>query len=254
MARFSHVGILLAAAIPLCASPANRELDLAFRNEVRPLLDTYCSRCHGPELRTAGIAFSDFADHASVVKSRSVWVRALRVLRENEMPPVDPQPTLEERQTLVDWIDDAVNNLDWTEFRDPGAVTIPRLNRTEYNNTIRDLTGLDLRPASAFPVDGQGESGFRNDRDGLFVAPLLAAKYLDAASQIVDVLIPDHGVCRQPERATRDRGFPADRNQSRLHGLRAGPPKLSADGLPLRLVPAIRPLPVPRARLGRVPD
>ena len=189
VARFLHVGILLGAAIPLCASPANRELDLAFRNEVRPLLDTYCSRCHGPELRTAGIAFSDFADHASVVKSRSVWVRALRVLRENEMPPVDPQPTVEERQTLVDWIDDAVNNLDWTEFRDPGAVTIPRLNRTEYNNTIRDLTGLDLRPASAFPVDGQGESGFRNDRDGLFVAPLLAAKYLDAASQVVDVLI-----------------------------------------------------------------
>ena len=87
VARFLHVGILLGAAIPLCASPANHELDLAFRNEIRPLLDTYCSRCHGPELRTAGIAFSDFSDHASVVKSRSVWVRALRVLRENEMPP-----------------------------------------------------------------------------------------------------------------------------------------------------------------------
>ena len=99
------------------------------------------------------------------------------------------QPTVEERQRMVAWIDDAVNNLDWSEYRQPGSVTIPRLNREEYNNTVRDLTGLDLRPGDAFPADGQGESGFRNDRDGLFVAPVLAEKYLHAAGLVVDELI-----------------------------------------------------------------
>ena len=105
------------------------------------------------------------------------------------MPPAGPQPSVEEREVLANWIDEAINRLDWNEFRHPGSVTIPRLNRTEYNNTIRDLTGLELRPADAFPADGQGESGFRNDRDGLFVAPLLAEKYLVAARAVVDELI-----------------------------------------------------------------
>ena len=183
------VGWILASALVLQASPSNERLDTAFRDEIQPLLKTYCSRCHGPELQTAGIVFADFTDHASVVRSRSLWLRALRVLRESEMPPVDPQPSVEERQRLVAWIDDAVNNLDWSEFQHPGSVTIPRLNRAEYSNTIRDLTGLDLRPGGSFPADGQGESGFRNDRDGLFVAPVLAEKYLDAANRVVDELI-----------------------------------------------------------------
>ena len=189
MARLMRVLILLAFVGSLHASSKNDEIENSFQNEIRPLLATYCSRCHGPDLRTAGISFSDFTDHASVVRARSVWVRALRVLRENEMPPQGPQPSVEERQALVEWIDEAINDLDWSEFRHPGSVTIPRLNRTEYNNTIRDLTGIDLRPADSFPVDGQGESGFRNDRDGLFVAPLLAEKYLEAATRVVDALI-----------------------------------------------------------------
>ncbi len=105
------------------------------------------------------------------------------------MPPADPQPTVAERQLLVAWIDDAVNRLDWTEYQSPGSVTISRLNRAEYNHTIRDLTGLDLRPADSFPHDSEGESGFRNDRDGLFVAPLLVEKYLAAADEVVDALL-----------------------------------------------------------------
>ncbi len=189
MTTLPRVGWLLMCVMALQATPSNDRIDESFRNEIQPLLKTYCARCHGPELQTAGIVFEAFTDHDSVVRARPLWLRALRVLRENEMPPVDPQPSIEERQLLISWIDDAVNNLDWSEFRNPGSVTISRLNRTEYNNTIRDLTGLDLRPAAAFPVDGQGESGFRNDRDGLFVAPMLAEKYLEAANDVVDVLI-----------------------------------------------------------------
>ncbi len=181
--------VFLAFVASLQAGSKNSELESTFQKEIRPLLATYCSHCHGPGLRTAGVAFSDFTDHASVVRARPVWVRALRVLREREMPPQGPQPSAQERRALVDWIDSAINDLDWSEFRHPGSVTIPRLNRAEYNNTIRDLTGLDLRPADSFPVDGQGESGFRNDRDGLFVAPLLAEKYLEAATRVVDALI-----------------------------------------------------------------
>lgn len=180
---------LAAFSLGLPAAPSNDELTASLNSEIQPLLQVYCSRCHGAETRTAGIAFSEYQTHQAVIRARPVWTRALRVLREDEMPPAGPQPTIEERLRLIRWIDDAINNLDWSEYRDPGAVTIPRLNRREYNNTIRDLTGLDLRPADAFPPDSPGETGFRNDRDGLFVAPLLVEKYLAAAKEVADALV-----------------------------------------------------------------
>lgn len=184
-----RIGTLSLVCSALLLGASRERLNQSFADEIQPLLATYCLRCHGPQLQTAEIDFSVFDDHGSVIRSRPVWLRALRVLRENEMPPEGAQPTVEERQRMVAWIDDAVNHLDWSEYRQPGSVTIPRLNRDEYNNTIRDLTGLDLRPGDAFPADGQGESGFRNDRDGLFVAPVLAAKYLQAAGLVVEELI-----------------------------------------------------------------
>ena len=154
MTRRLCIGWLLILVVSLHASPSNEQLDASFRREIQPLLETYCAKCHGPALQTAGIVFEGHTDHASVVRARPVWLRALRVLRENEMPPLAPLPTVEERQKLVEWIDNAVNRLDWSEFRNPGSVTIARLNRAEYDNTIRDLTGLDLRPADEYPEDG----------------------------------------------------------------------------------------------------
>lgn len=180
---------IAAFSLGLPAAPSSDEFTASLNAEIQPLLEVYCSRCHGAETRTAEIAFAEYRTHQAVIRARPVWTRALRVLRENEMPPAGPQPTIEERLRLIRWIDDAINNLDWSEYRDPGAVTIPRLNRREYNNTIRDLTGLDLRPADAFPPDSPGETGFRNDRDGLFVAPLLVEKYLAAAKEVADALV-----------------------------------------------------------------
>lgn len=179
--------LILNSGLP--ATPTSDEFTASLNSEIQPLLQVYCSRCHGPGTLTAGIDFSEYQTHQAVIRARPIWVRALRVLRENEMPPDGPQPAIEERIRLINWIDDAINNLDWSEYRNPGSVTIPRLNRREYDNTIRDLTGLDLRPAEAFPPDGPGESGFRNDRDGLFVAPLLVEKYLSAAKKVADALV-----------------------------------------------------------------
>lgn len=189
MKRLRLALFVVAFSTGLPAAPSSKEFTASLNSEIHPLLEVYCSRCHGAETRTAGIAFSEYRTHQAVLQARSVWTRALRVLRENEMPPAGPQPAIEERLRLIRWIDDAINHLDWSEHRDPGAVTMPRLNRREYNNTIRDLTGLDLQPADAFPPDSPGETGFRNDRDGLFVAPLLVEKYLSAAKHVADALV-----------------------------------------------------------------
>ena len=106
------------------------------------------------------------------------------------MPPEGAQPTVEERQRMVTWIDDAVNNLDWSEYRQPGSVTIPRLNREEYNNTVRDLTGARPAPGGMlFLRTGRARAGSAMTVTGYFVAPVLAEKYLHAAGLVVDELI-----------------------------------------------------------------
>jgi hypothetical protein len=101
------------------------------------------------------------------------------------MPPDDkPQPTQAERDLLSEWIDAVVNDCD-CENPDPGRVTIRRLNREEYNNTIRDLVGVDFEPAADFPADDSGY-GFDNIGDVLSLPPTLLEKYLAAAERVMN--------------------------------------------------------------------
>ncbi|MBI3210200.1 MAG: DUF1587 domain-containing protein, partial [Candidatus Solibacter usitatus] len=155
-----------------------------FQAPMRPLLETYCQRCHGTTVQTAGINFT-----AASPSNRLLLKKMLRVLQDREMPAAAPLPTAEEREKMIAWVaEELKRNVDAVP-KSAGHVTLPRLNRIEYNNTIRDLTGLDLRPADSFPVDPPGESGFNNDRYGLFLSPLLIEKYMDAAGFIAGELI-----------------------------------------------------------------
>ena len=69
--------------------------------------------------------------------------------------------TTEERQQFLGWLEPALETVDFRRTSQPGRVTIRRLNRAEYNNTIRDLLGVDFRPADDFPADDVG-NGFDN--------------------------------------------------------------------------------------------
>lgn len=183
--RQAVLAALLLAGLPALADDSA----LDFQRDVKPVLEAYCIRCHGPETRTAGIDFQSIGPQGDAAQRRDVWLRVIRVLREREMPPAAPFPNEAERITVADWADEALRTIDWSKVRNPGHAVIPRLNRTEYDNTIRDLTGLDLRPARHFPADGAGNSGFDNDRAGLFVSPLLMEKYMEAAHEVADALI-----------------------------------------------------------------
>ncbi len=180
---------VLAAALLAGSSALADDSAADFQQDVQPVLEAYCIRCHGPETRTAGIDFQSIGPEGDAAQRRDVWLRVIRVLREREMPPAAPFPNEAERIAVAAWADVALRNIDWSKIRNPGHTVIPRLNRAEYENTIRDLTGLDLRPARRFPADGAGNSGFDNDRAGLFASPLLMEKYLEAAHEVVDALI-----------------------------------------------------------------
>jgi hypothetical protein len=111
------------------------------------------------------------------------------------MPPkkADNQPSDDQRAALLAWIETVRKIEAQRHAGDPGIVSARRLNNAEYDNTIRDLTGVDLRPTKEFPVDPANEAGFDNSAESLVMSPALVKKYLDAARMVADhlVLTPD---------------------------------------------------------------
>jgi mono/diheme cytochrome c family protein len=156
----------------------------SFEESVRPFLAKRCSTCHNARLKTGGLALEPFQTAASVTRERAVWERILQKLQTGQMPPPDaPRPDPAEVQTVTRWIERELDRADQTAGTDPGRVTARRLNRAEYNNTIRDLVGVDFRPAEDFPQDDSGY-GFDNIGDVLSLSPVLMEKYLAAAEKV----------------------------------------------------------------------
>ncbi len=169
---------------PAPVSRAQEATDGAFGRQIRPLLEKYCFDCHSDEGAEADLRLEKFGGVTQIRDARATWLKMLRQLQAASMPPADAdQPTTDERKVLVAWIDHTINTVDCGGPVSPGRVTLRRLNRHEYRNTIRDLLGIDYEPAADFPADDVGY-GFDNIGDVLSLPPLLMEKYLAAAEEI----------------------------------------------------------------------
>ncbi len=161
----------------------------SFQTAVLPVLTKYCTGCHGSSKAKAGLNLASYRDETSARSNRKTWERIKEYLEGGLMPPDDrPQPTREELSQLTGWIKSALKADDCGRTFDPGRVTIRRLNRAEYNNTIRDLISIDFHPADDFPSDDVGY-GFDNIGDVLSMPPILLEKYLAAAEAISEEAI-----------------------------------------------------------------
>jgi mono/diheme cytochrome c family protein len=161
-----------------------------FRAEVRPFLEAYCIGCHGGEKPKGDLNLGGFTSAESVAKDLPHWELVLEQLEAGSMPPskAKAQPTPEARAALISWIG-SVRKLEATRNAgDPGRVAARRLSNAEYDYTIRDLTGVDLRPTKEFPVDPANEAGFDNSAESLAMSPALVKKFLEAARNIADHL------------------------------------------------------------------
>ena len=159
-----------------------------FRDVVSPILEKRCYDCHACGVDKAGIAFDKLTTNDQI-HNPQLWLKVLRNTRSHIMPPPDEeQPTVAEQQALEQWIKTGGFGLDASQA-DPGRVTIHRLNRVEYKNTIRDLMGVDFNTQAAFPDDDSGY-GFDNIADVLNMSPLLMEKYLTAAQAVVGKAVP----------------------------------------------------------------
>ncbi|MGC8639141.1 MAG: DUF1592 domain-containing protein [Isosphaeraceae bacterium] len=157
-----------------------------FARSVRPFLTTHCTGCHGKSKPKAGLNLEALEDESRALAGRRIWSKVKENVAGMLMPPEGrPQPSRQEIESLSKWIDTALVQADCGRDIDPGRVTIRRLNRNEYNNTIRDLVGVDFRPADDFPSDDVGY-GFDNIGDVLTIPPILMEKYLAAAESIAE--------------------------------------------------------------------
>ncbi len=161
----------------------------SFAEDVQPVLEKYCYGCHGLGSKKGGVTLDEFPDEKSPQSAAKVWFAVLKNVRSNIMPPAEkPQPTAEERSLLEGWIKYSALAIDPTN-PDPGRVTVRRLNRVEYRNTIKDLLGVEFDVNGEFPQDDTGH-GFDNNGDVLTLSPLLLEKYFAAASAIVAKAVP----------------------------------------------------------------
>ncbi|HYE04620.1 MAG TPA: DUF1592 domain-containing protein [Planctomycetota bacterium] len=160
---------------------------LAYASDIKPLIDTHCAQCHGGETTRGGLDLARIADDVDAARDPHLWRAVLIKLGSGEMPPAKkPQPSADERALIARYV---------TQMRartrpDPGRPTIHRLNRAEYENTVRDLCGIDLDPTKDFPADDVGQ-GFDNIADVLSLPPLLVEKYLAAADAVLAKAITD---------------------------------------------------------------
>lgn len=170
-------------------SSAQNSSGVSFEQTVQPFLQKNCQLCHNAKLKTAEVDFTQFKTGADAEGGTEIWEKAVEKLRRGAMPPPGmPRPKQDDINTVMKWMDAEIQQADDRAKPDPGHITAHRLNRAEYNNTVRDLLGVDLRPANDFPQDDSGY-GFDNIGDVLSVSPVLMERYLSAAEKVVNAAL-----------------------------------------------------------------
>lgn len=181
--------ILILILIAFAAKPGE-ETPSGFAQEGLPFLEKYCFSCHAGDAPAAELALNAFSDDLSLIENRDVWDRVLDMVTTGYMPPAESehQPTMEASDAFIAHIEAIFEHADRTAKPDPGRITVRRLNKVEYKNTVRDLLGVDFDPTENFPADDVGH-GFDNIGDVLTMSPLLMERYLEAAEAIATRVI-----------------------------------------------------------------
>jgi hypothetical protein len=191
MPALLHAFAMLAAGATLsfAAAPPPTTAEDEFAHFIRPTLVEHCSKCHNPANARGRNAFLRAQTPADMESMRGVWRNVAVQLQNRTMPPSsDVKISEDDRLRVSQWI---TKRLQETACRAglgdyAGTVTLRRLNRREYHNTIRDLLGVDLPITDLFPADGTGGEGFDTNGETLFTPALLMERYLEAAQQVLD--------------------------------------------------------------------
>ncbi len=155
-----------------------------FQSSVQPSLAKNCVGCHNAKLQSGGLNLQLYSSIEAISKDHEKWQQVLEKVSSGQMPPPGMPRLLEpDKAKLIAWISAELDREDRLVKPDPGRITARRLNRTEYNNSVRDLLGVNFQAAADFPPDDTGY-GFDDIGDVLSVSPSLMEKYLSAAEKV----------------------------------------------------------------------
>lgn len=177
--------------LPLLACVPFAGADIFFTDTVMPVLNKHCFDCHDPEDSDGNVIFLDAKAPGDLARHPGAWRSVAEQLRNHTMPPPEreSQPSDDERMRISEWIQYQLRESVSRSRPFAGWVKARRLNRLEYDNTIRDLVGVMLNFSETFPLEGGGGEGFDNNSETLFLPPLLLERYMEAAQQIMDAAI-----------------------------------------------------------------
>jgi Protein of unknown function (DUF1592)/Protein of unknown function (DUF1588)/Protein of unknown function (DUF1587)/Protein of unknown function (DUF1585)/Protein of unknown function (DUF1595)/Planctomycete cytochrome C len=213
--RLIRNGVLAACAglAVLCLNSGLRgaesslpQLAADYTKGVRPLLKRFCLKCHSTKEQKGELDLERFQTLAAVRRNASVWIKVRDRLSKGEMPPEgNPRPSKKDSRQLLDWVRSYLNVEARQRAGDPGPVLARRLSNAEYDDTIHDLTGVDIRPTREFPIDPANKAGFDNSGESLAMSPALLKKYLAAARLVADhVVLKPRGFVFAPHPAVTE--------------------------------------------------
>ena len=160
-----------------------------YHKEIKPILEEFCFDCHADDVKKGNMSLNEFKDDADLIAHKGQWLAIMKNVRAGVMPPPGkPRPSEAQQRQLADWVKYGAFGIDRNN-PDPGRVTIHRLNRLEYRNTIGQILGVDYNTDDEFPPDGAG-LGLDNIADVLTTSPLILEKYLKAAEISLDGALP----------------------------------------------------------------
>jgi mono/diheme cytochrome c family protein len=176
--------VLAISSVQTSATQAESQQDPAIFPAPRAFLDQYCISCHNQRLRTAGLVL-DTLDAERPVNTAETWERVIEKLRARSMPPPGrPRPDAATYRAVATRLEHDID-LAWAAHPNPGRIgAVHRLNRTEYNNAIRDLFALDLDVKPQLPGDETADGSFDNLADALSISTAHLERYLSVARQV----------------------------------------------------------------------
>lgn len=207
-----RVAVCLLIGAPSSSAQGSAAASSAAASVHRQVLDRYCLTCHGEELQTAGLRL-DLVDAAQVGQAPELWERVVHKLRTGIMPPAAmPQPSQAARSSLLAWLESSLDDSAAANPNPGRTEAMRRLNRTEYQNAIRDLLAVDIDVTSLLPHDESGH-GFDNVNVG-DLSPTLLGRYISAAQRISRLAVggtaaaPQSDIVRVKADFTQERHVP----------------------------------------------
>jgi len=152
------------------------------RAALKQFIESHCLACHDKATQKAGLALDELLG-ADIERNSEAWEKVVRKLTARQMPPRSkPRPAQGDYNAAISLLETALDRAA-AQTPNPGRTeTFRRLNRTEYQNVIRDLLGVPVDAAALLPAD-ESSHGF----DNITVAnlsPALLNRYISAAQKI----------------------------------------------------------------------